>query len=292
MLSKIYTAHRKTLRRAGLLALIFATVSLLALELLSHGTAALFNHAMEEQDMLRGSIRVERLFSDITGHVYFTNLKWYDPNGELILSIPSGDFRVRIWDVLTKNYKSTTIQDLNIYDATVSLHFDENMRLDFIRPSPDMEKMQDDDEAWQKKVSLDGLSEEERRAIGEKRRRMQQEKMARRWKNFNTTGKKLKLNLNVHDSRFEILADGRHNLMNHVQLTSAIDTTKAMELSMTIGGFGGIMIGDGIFVNGRVDFHGEDVPTADLSAVFYEVDPSSLRFGKDLHDKMTLDTYF
>ena len=287
-----YVKHRAKLQRIGKIVLVLAILIGIALEIFSRGAAAIFNRVMEEQDMLRGSIRVERLISDVTGHVYFTNLEWYDPSGERILWIPSGDFRVRLWDVLTQNYKSTTIEELNVHNATISLHFDEKMQLDFIRPSPDMEKMQDEDEDWQKKVSLDGLTEEERRAVGEKRRRMRQKKMARRWKNFNGTGKEIKLKLNVYDSRFEILAHDRHYLMNHVQLTSSIDTEKAMELSMTIGGFGGIMIGDGIFVNGRVIFHGEDVPTADLSAVFYEVDPSSLGFGMDLHDKITMDTYF
>lgn len=290
MISSFYAINRIKLRRIGMILSILALFLLVALEVLSFTAATLFNHAIKQQDMLRGTIRVERLISDITGHVYFTNLEWYDQNGERILSIPSGDFRVRLWDVITHHYKSTTIQELNVYNANISLHFDEAMRLDFIRPSPDMEKMQEED--WQKKVSLEGLSEEKRRAIGEARRRMQQNKMTRRWQNFNATGKKIKLKLNVHDSRFEILAHHRHYLMNHVQLMSSIDTTKKMVLAMTIGGFGGIMVGDGITLNGHVDFHGEDVPTADLSAVFYAVDPSSLGFGMNLHDKMTLDAYF
>ena len=135
---------------------VLALFLLVALEVLSFTAAALFNRAIKQQDMLRGTIRVERLISDITGHVYFTNLEWYDQNGERILSIPSGDFRVRLWDVITHHYKSTTIQELNIYNANISLHFDEAMRLDFIRPSPDMKKMQE--EYWKKKVSIQVIS--------------------------------------------------------------------------------------------------------------------------------------
>lgn len=88
---------KKYLKRLGLALLITCAVILVTLEVISRGAAQIFNHAMANQDMLRGTITVERLISDITGHVYFTNLVWTDREGNPILEIPSGDFRVNIW---------------------------------------------------------------------------------------------------------------------------------------------------------------------------------------------------
>ena len=96
---------KKCLKRLGLALLVICLIILIALEILSRGAAQIFNYAMANQDMLRGTITVERLISDITGHVYFTGLEWKDREGNPILEIPSGDFRVNVWDVLTRDFK-------------------------------------------------------------------------------------------------------------------------------------------------------------------------------------------
>lgn len=75
---------KKYLKRLGLILLITCAVILVTLEVISRGAAQIFNHAMANQDMLRGTITVERLISDITGHVYFTNLVWTDREGNPI----------------------------------------------------------------------------------------------------------------------------------------------------------------------------------------------------------------
>lgn len=77
---------KKYLKRLGLILLITCAVILVTLEVISRGAAQIFNHAMANQDMLRGTITVERLISDITGHVYFTNLVWTDREGNPISS--------------------------------------------------------------------------------------------------------------------------------------------------------------------------------------------------------------
>ena len=84
LFSKIHIT-RRFCKLLGLTLLIACAVILISLEIISRGAAQIFNHAMANQDMLRGSIKVERLISDITGHVYFTELTWYDPEGNLIL---------------------------------------------------------------------------------------------------------------------------------------------------------------------------------------------------------------
>ena len=126
---------KKYLKRLGLILLITCAVILVTLEVISRGAAQIFNHAMANQDMLRGTITVERLISDITGHVYFTNLVWTDREGNPILEIPSGDFRVNVWDVLTRDFKSTTIRELTVNQPSVSVHLsDEELAARPMRP--------------------------------------------------------------------------------------------------------------------------------------------------------------
>ena len=112
------------------------------------------------------------------------------------------------------------------------------------------------------------------------------------WRNFNAAGKQLKLRLNVHDGGVEVFYRKRHYVMSHVQMAVGIDTDRKMDIDMSIGGFGGTMIGDAISLNGTVDFQQDPEPECSLALVLYQIDPSSLGFGMNIHDKMTLSTYF
>lgn len=283
---------KKCLKRLGLALLVVCLLILLALEIISRGAAQIFNYAMANQDMLHGTITVERLISDITGHVYFTGLEWKDREGNPILEIPSGDFRVNVWDVLTRDFKSTTIRELTVNQPSVSVHLSDNMKVDFVRPSPDMDRLKKESEDWREKVNLATLDARERRAVGQWRREHHQQKVQRDWHNFNAAGKHLKLRLNVHDGGVEVFYRERHYVMSHVQMAVDLDTAKQMSLDMSIGGFGGTMIGDAIALNGTVDFTEAPEPACNMALVLYQVDPSSLGFGMNIHDKMTLSTYF
>lgn len=283
---------KKCLKRLGLALLVICLIILIALEIISRGAAQIFNYAMANQDMLRGTITVERLISDITGHVYFTGLEWKDREGNPILEIPSGDFRVNVWDVLTRDFKSTTIRELTVNQPSVSVHLSDDMKVDFVRPSPDMDQLKKEPEDWREKVNLATLDARERRAVGQWRREHHQQKVQRDWHNFNAAGKHLKLRLNVHDGSVEVFYRERHYVMSHVQMAVDLDTAKQMSLDMSIGGFGGTMIGDAIALNGTVDFTADPEPVCNTALVLYQVDPSSLGFGMNIHDKMTLSTYF
>lgn len=283
---------KKCLKRLGLALLVVCLLILLALEIISRGAAQIFNYAMANQDMLRGTITVERLISDITGHVYFTGLEWKDREGNPILEIPSGDFRVNVWDVLTRDFKSTTIRELTVNQPSVSVHLSNDMKVDFVRPSPDMDQLKKEPEDWREKVNLATLGARERREVGQWRREHHQQKVQRDWHNFNAAGKHLKLRLNVHDGGVEVFYRERHYVMSHVQMAVDLDTAKQMSLDMSIGGFGGTMIGDAIALNGTVDFTTDPEPVCNTALVLYQIDPSSLGFGMNIHDKMTLSTYF
>ena len=83
------------------------------------------------QDMLKGTITAEKITAHITGDVDFTGLEWRDTEGRLILRVPEGYFYVRLWDVVTGHIKSTTLQELILKDAEVSIHLADDMTVDF-----------------------------------------------------------------------------------------------------------------------------------------------------------------
>ncbi|SDG76093.1 hypothetical protein SAMN05216584_11156 [Selenomonas sp. WCT3] len=279
---------KKTL---GIAIVVIFLAVFLVLEIFSRGAATIFNQAMAEQDMLKGTITAEKIIAHVTGDVDFTGLEWRDTEGRLILRVPEGHFYVRLWDVVTGHIKSTTLQELTLKDAEVSIHLADDMTVDFVRNSKDMQKIQRDDEDWQQKVSLVGKSEEERKRIGEFHRRKRAEKMAKQWKNFDRTGKKIRMDLKLEDCRLEVFYKDRHYLLSGVNLKTAINTDKRMEIDVNTGRFGGTMIGSNVNLRGTVEFQDKDVPVGDLQLSFVDVDPSSLGLGVQIHDKMTLDSH-
>lgn len=284
----LFTRWKKVLAGSVLLVII---VAFLILEFFSRGAAAIFNQAMMEQDMLKGDITAEKITAHINGHVEFSQLQWHDPDGRLILYVPEGSFVVRPWDVITGHIKSTTMQELTIRNAAVAVHLADDMSVDFVRTSPDMQKVKEKDEDWQEKVSLVGKTAEERKKIGERRRKRQAERMARQWSNFDREEKKIRMKLKFEDCRLEVFHKDRHYLLSKANLMADINTDDDMKLEVSTGHFGGTMIGNGVKLKGIVDFDAAEVPLADLRISFLDVDLSSMGMGINLHDKVTMDTH-
>ncbi len=275
---------------------IILAILLVTLETMSRSAAAIFNKAMQEQTLLNGTITVEKLTANLWGEVTFNNLLWKDPRGGTILEIPEGGFTVRLYDILTKNFKSTTIQKLYLKNANISVNLDENMSVDFIRHSPDFLKvsqdMQHDSGDWAEKVSRVNKTEDELKEIGERRRRLQRSKFETGWKNFNLAGRKIHLNLQLEHCQIEVFYRERHYLFRILQCDTHINTADEMTFKIHTGTFGGTMIGSGMDMRGKIDFKAEPVPQCDLTLALNDVDPSSLGFGLNIHDEMTLRARF
>ncbi len=265
---------------------------LIWLFILSRSAALLFNRAMEQQEMLRGTITAESILADITGRVEFENLVWKGEDGETILQIPTGSLKVRPWDIVTWHLSSTTIQELTLQDALVSVRFDDRMNVDFIQQSPSLQKIDDKKPDWEKNVSLVGKSEEERRAIGEQQRQRTREKWEQDWKNFNHAGRRLHLNLELDNCLIEVFYKERHYYLSGVSFSAMIDSKKSLRLKAHTGRFGGTMIGKGMSIHGNVDFTAEPAPECNFSVLLQDVNPASLGFGMNIDDPMTLRTYF
>jgi len=286
---------RKTLLKM----LYFIPVGLIAffllLEGLSRSAALIFNRAMAEQSMLVGTITAEKISADIWGQIEFSGLRWSDPEGHNLLTIPRGNFKVKIWDIIRGNYQATTIEDLAIYDANISLYLNDKMQLDFVRRSDDFRQMdaliKEKDKTWQNKVSLAGKSEAELKEIGRRKRELQMHKADRDLKNFNLDNRDMKMKLLVENCKIEVIYAKRHYLLNRVRAEAKIDTQQEIEIGVRAEGFGGDAIGQSALFNGVFDVSEEQTKFSSVLRLD-RVDPSSLGLGKDLHDPLSLDTKF
>ena len=228
-----------------------------------HGAAQLFNHAMAEQHMLRGTITVATLSADFTGQVEFTDLLWKDPDGHIILEVPSGSFTVRPWDVITKNITSTSLLNLTLNDATIAAYFDHNMRMDLVLQDPaerqqELEKARREGRSWRDRI-----------------------------RNFNWNGQKLHCSIDLNNCRFESFHKRRHYIMDSVNAHIGIFTGRRIDMKFSTGRFSGNAIGDGIAISGIIDLK-PAMPVMDMKMDMVNIDPSSLGLGDDVHDQLTL----
>ncbi|MBR1761376.1 MAG: hypothetical protein IJ741_09405 [Schwartzia sp.] len=254
---------------------------LLLLEIYSQSAAWLFNKAMENQDLLRGTITVERIVASPIGHVLFEGLEWKDPEGRRILYIPDGGFTVDIADTLIQHFSSTSLEKLTLNHAALSIRLNDDMSVDFVRapsapPKPPKPKARKEEK-----------TEAEMIAEGERRRREQQERLEQDWNNFNRENQRLDLDVLLDDCRVEVFYKHRHYLLEAVRLKAAVDTKNSIRLQLATGPFGGDMIGSGIFLNGTINCKTK-VPECDLTLIVDMVDPSSLGFGMDVHDPLSM----
>lgn len=286
-------SHKKAYKYSLGTVVIVLLAILGILQMLSRGAAYIFNAEMEKQTLLRGTIRVETITAHINGHVYFENLEWLDPTGETIMFVPSGDFHVRVWDVFTKNIKSTTLQELTLNNAVFCVKLDENMKVDFLKQSEALEELGEQkklEEGWEQKVKT--YTPEERKRRGEVERRENRSRLEKQLRNFESSGTHLKLKLDFNKCKMELFAKGQHYLLSNVDITMDIDTNKTVDIDFSTGTFGGTMVGSGMAIDGYIDFTEKPVPLCDMSVRFNEVKPSSLGFGMNVNDRMTLNTHF
>ena len=270
------------LRRFVCAALAFLAAAWVLLRVISLSAASIFNYAMERQQMLAGTVTVGHIWAHMDGHVKFEDLEWTGPDGQRILRIPDGSFRVRLWDVVTRNMKSTTIQELTINDANVSLRLDERMGIDIVHNSPALKEA-----AHEPPKARVRESAEEMKRRGQARRRESSGRIETQWKNFNREDRKIKLALELNRCAVEVFYKGRHYVVSGVSIKSDIDTDRRVTINARTGYFGGDAVGRGMVIRGHVDTS-PDIPEYSFAVLLQDVDPSSLGMGKDLHDAMTL----
>ena len=262
----------------------------LLLVIYSRSAAWLFNKAMEEQDLLRGTITAEYILASPIGHVYFEGLEWKDPEGKRILYIPDGEFTVDILDTLLQHFSSTSIERLELNRAKLSIRLNEDMSVDFVRSSS-AAREKDKNEKPKLKARNEDRTEAQILAEAEKKRERQRQQAEQDWKNFNHSGEWLDLHIFLDNCMVEVFYRERHYMLEAVRLDMDLNSKDKMKIKLATGPFGGTMVGSGIFLNGMIDFK-KSVPQCDLTMLIDTVDPSSLGFGMDVHDPLSMSVRF
>ena len=277
--TKYKQLYKKGLKGLAAFLAIGAIVFFVLATIASRGMGVIFNEVMARQTMMRGTVTVESLSATPWGTLSFTDLVWTDPDGRRLITVPDGKIRVNMWDVVTRNFKASAINGIELNDAVIVVDLDENNRLDFVPASPDVKKP---------------LNEVEPRPKPPKKTTQErQEELGNKVRNFNWQGQHLDLKIRLRNSQLEVFNRNRHYVMKDVNARIDLDSNRAVHIDMETGKFGGTAIGDGLVLKGRIDL--KDVlkhrmPQLDLQFDVKGVDPSSLGFGDNIHDAMTLLT--
>lgn len=277
--TKYKQLYKKGLKGIAAFLAIGAIVFFVLATIASRGMGVIFNEVMARQTMMRGTVTVESLSATPWGTLSFTDLVWTDPDGRRLVTVPDGKIRVNMWDVVTRNFKASTINGIELNDAIIVIDLDENNRIDFVPPSPDVKK------------PLNEVAP--RPKAPRKTTQERQEELGKKVRNFNWQGQHLDLKIRLRNSQLEVFNRNRHYVMKDVNARIDLDSNRAVHIDMETGKFGGTAIGDGLLLKGRVDL--KDVlkhrmPQLDLQFDVKGVDPSSLGFGENIHDTMTLLT--
>ena len=252
--TKYKQLYKKGLKGIAAFLAIGAIIFFVLATIASRGMGVIFNEVMARQTMMRGSVTVESLNATPWGTLSFTDLVWKDPEGRELLTVPSGKIRVNMWDVVTRNFKASAINGIELNDATIVVDLDDNNRLDFVPASPDVNKPLDEVEPRPQHLDL---------------------------------------TITLRNNQLEIFQKNRHYVMKNVEAKIHLDSKRAIRIDMETGKFGGTAIGDGMTLKGRVDLKDvlkHRMPQLDLQFDVKGVDPASLGFGDDIHDAMTLLT--
>ena len=91
--------------------------------------AEIFNVAVANQNLVDGTITADRISANIKGAVTFENLQWVDRNGNQVVVIPNGSFKVRIWDIVMRHPSIGTITYAELDNAVMNLKFNKRMHI-------------------------------------------------------------------------------------------------------------------------------------------------------------------
>lgn len=101
-----------------------------------------------------------------------------------------------MWDVVTRNFKSSAIKGIELDDAVIVIDLDDNNRLDFAPISPDVNKP---------------INEVEPRPKAPKKTTQErQEELGKKVRNFNWQGQHLDLKITIRNSQLEVFNRNRH----------------------------------------------------------------------------------
>lgn len=259
-IKKIWHDHPK---RVMLVVVILVALNMLfwwLAYLASIHCAEIFNVAMADQKFVRGTVTVDRISANMKGAVTFENLRWLDKNGEPVVVIPQGSFKVRIWDVVMKHMSIGTITYAELDNAVMNLTFNEKMHIVGLRVAERIPPASKDKKKGKDKTK---------------------EPFNIRLKDTNMILKLIDCHITARSTKSQ-----REFILNNVNTTIHYNSKDKITIDFTTGKFGGTLIGDGVGLHGTIDLK-PAIAQYNLNLGIKELNPSSLGTGLNIKDKVT-----
>ena len=207
----------------------------------------IFNREMARQHLLEGSVAVESISADMWGNVGFRGLKWLDADGEPVVFVPDGRFKVKPWDVVTGSVKLGSLQEAELNNPVIAIRFNKEMRPSFL---PKAEKKQD------------GAAEPRKRGL-----------------HINLPDNLPQSSIKINNCTLTASYQHRYFVLSGVNIAARSEKANELKLKITANNLGGMMIGDEIGISGKVLLNGGE-PQCDLYLSLKNVVPESLGLGK------------
>lgn len=268
----------------GLWALVTFTYFTLC-KIASDQAMFIFNKTMSAQKVLKGSVTLGSIDADIWGRVEFQNLVWLDTDGQPIVHVPQGRFKVRPWDIITRRISTSTIKELELDNALFAVRFNRKMQLDIFEQAQAKRVI---DRAEQKEAVLSGneTAAEFEQIAQEKIVLQERLPRDRHELNLDLENKRLKMRVVFNNCTLTAGYRNRYFVLNEVNATIDIDTQKKLTIDFVTGKFGGTIVGDGVEIKGNINL-AQQIPHYDLHLELYNVLPASLGIA-DIKDTVSI----
>jgi len=212
---------------------------------------SIFNKTLSRQQMLDGTLTVGTLRANVFGVVSFEDLAWNDKKGRTVAKIASGSFKVKPWDVITRQISSATVSNIEINDGALYLDFNERMNLKNINIV--------------KRDKKDG------------------------WPPKEVVGSELKnMNCVLVLNRCKLVARyaNREFAMNDVNAKMHMNSRDKFDIDFSAGKFSGTLEADGLNIVGSINLTPK-VAVYDLNLTIKALKPSSLGTGINVYEKVS-----
>lgn len=226
--------------------------------------AGIFNREIAKQHVLQGSLTVGRLSANPLGKVSFHDLVWTNPQGEKLAVVPAGYIHVRPWDVITRNFTTTTIKSVELDEATINLNFNKDMSV------KNVDRTKRDVKPKKKDGKRQPISKEQ-------------------WETGKIIGQKdFDFRLILNNCVLTTIYEKRNFTMKDVDANIYLNTKDKLNLDFSSGPFDGTIVAEGLIIKGTVDLK-QQRPVCNLSLNISECNPASLGSGIDVHEKVSTD---
>lgn len=244
MLKKFY--HPKLYMALIAAALLLIGVYFWLCSLAGAKATEIFNREMVRQHLLEGNVAVDSISADMWGNVSFRGLKWLDAEGEPVVFVPDGRFKVKPWDVVTGSLQLSSLEEAELNNPVIAIRFNKEMRPAFLPEKPKNDN--------QPKTKHRGL-------------------------HINLPDKLPASRIKINNCTLTASYMHRYFSLSGVNADISSEKPDEIKLKITAADFGGLMIGDSLSISGKIT-NGSSGAQCDLYISMKDIVPESLGLGK------------